>query len=67
MAEPYTGIWWNLFFAFLISWTGGLGLFIMRAMKGKWTNQIWSYIPIFWIPIFFSWPIALAALFGFYD
>ena len=67
MAGPYTSFWWNLFFAFLISWTGGLGLFIMRAMKGKWSNQLWSYVPLFWIPIFFSWPISLAALFGAYD
>jgi len=67
MAGSYVGIWWNLFFAFLISWTGGLGMFIMRAMKGCWGNQLWSYIPIFWIPVLFSWPISLAALFGFYD
>jgi hypothetical protein len=67
MAGSYTGIWWNLFFGFIISWTGGLGLFIMRFMKGNWGGQIWSYLPIFWIPVLFSWPVALAALFGFYD
>lgn len=63
----YTGIWWNLFWAFLISWTGGLGMFIMRYCKGAWGNQIWTYLPIFWIPVFFSWPIALTAVIGFFD
>jgi len=64
---PYSGLWWNLLWAFIISWTGGLGMFIMRYCKGKWTNQLWSYIPIFWIPILFSWTISLATLIGLYD
>ena len=63
----YSGMWWNLLWAVLISWTGGLGLFIMRYFKGCWGNQIWTYLPIFWIPVFFSWPIALTALIGFFD
>jgi len=67
MAGTYTGILWNLFFAFLTFWLGGLGMFIMRGMKGQWSNQLWSYIPIFWIPIFLSWPISISVLFGYYD
>jgi len=54
----------NLLFSILISWTGGLGIFITRALKGNWSAHAWSYIPIFWIPVFFSWPVALVVLFG---
>jgi len=58
---------YNIMFSMLISWTGGIGIFITRIAKGNWTSQAWSYIPIFWLPIFFSWPVALAALFGGFD
>lgn len=67
MAGPYNGFLWNLLFSALIFFTGFIGILIMRIMKGMWANQIWTYLPIFWIPIFFSWPVSLTALFGFFD
>ena len=57
-------ILYNILFAMLISFLGGIGIFITRIAKGNWTAHTWSYIPIFWIPIFFSWPVALTVLFG---
>ena len=60
-------IMYNILFAMLISWTGGIGILITRIAKGKWSNQLWTYVPIFWIPVFFSWPVALVALFGGFD
>jgi hypothetical protein len=36
-------------------------------MKGDWTKQQWSYVPVFWVPIVSSWPVAAAALFGMFD
>jgi len=40
---------------------------ITRIAKGKWSNVKWAYIPIFWIPVVTSWPVAIAALFGKFD
>jgi hypothetical protein len=60
-------ILWNIFFASLISWTGGIGILITRIAKGNWTRVSWSYIPIFWIPVLFSWPVGVAALVGMFD
>lgn len=67
MAGPYNGILWNLLFSVLIFFTGFVGVIIMRIMKGVWANQIWTYLPIFWLPVFFSWPVSLTALFGLFD
>lgn len=63
----WKAILWNIVFAILISWTGGLGILITRIAKGKWSNVTWSYVPIFWLPVFFSWPVAIAALVGMFD
>jgi len=63
----YNGIMWNLLFSILISWTGGLGILATRIAKNNWSGQAWIYVPIFWIPVIFSWPPALAVLFGFLD
>lgn len=60
-------IMYNILFAMLISWTGGIGILITRIAKGNWSSHAWSYVPIFWLPIFFSWPVALVALFGGFD
>jgi uncharacterized membrane protein len=57
----------NLFFSTLIMLLGGLGILITRIAKGKWSNVKWAYIPIFWIPVVTSWPVAIAALFGKFD
>jgi hypothetical protein len=66
MAE-YKGFFWNFVFANLIFWLGGLGILITRIAKGQWKNQLWTYIPIFWLPILCSWPVGIAALFGYFD
>lgn len=57
----------NFIFSLLILFTGPLGMLIIRIVKGKWKNVVWSYIPIFWIPIVTSWPVAIAALIGKFD
>jgi hypothetical protein len=57
----------NLVLALLVQFTGILGIIITRIVKGAWNNQLWTYIPIFWIPILTSWPVALSVLFGFFD
>ena len=59
--------WLNVFLSMLVSFTGGLGIFITRVVKTNWSGQTWTYVPIFWLPIFFSWPVALVALFGGFD
>lgn len=60
----FNTFYYNFIFACLISFTGGFGIFITRLLKSNWTGQTWTYVPIFWIPIIFSWPVALTVLFG---
>jgi ABC-type multidrug transport system permease subunit len=62
-----TEILWNLLFATLIFFLGGLGIFLTRIAKGKWSNVKWSYIPVFWIPVLSSWPVAISAIMGHFD
>jgi len=57
----------NVIFSLIILFTGGLGIFITRIAKNKWTNVKWSYIPIFWIPVLSSWPVSIAVLIGQFD
>ena len=57
----------NFVFATLIFIFGGLGILITRIAKGKWGNVKWSYVPVFWIPLLTSWPVAIAALIGKFD
>ena len=57
----------NLLYAILILFMGPIGILITRIANGKWSNVKWSYIPIFWIPVITSWPVAIAALFGKFD
>ena len=57
----------NLFLAVLIFITGPLGILITRAVKSTWTKVWWSYIPLFWIPVMTSWPVAVAAAVGLFD
>ena len=54
-------------FSTLIFFGGGLGILITRIAKKKWSNVKWSYIPLFWIPVLSSWPVAIAALIGKFD
>jgi len=58
---------WNVIYAILIFFLGGFGILIMRIFKGVWTNQLWSYIPIFWFPMVTSWVVSIAVLLGFFD
>lgn len=60
-------MFFNFLFASLIFCLGGIGILITRIIKGKWNNVQWSYVPIFWIPVFTSWPVAIAALFEKFD
>jgi hypothetical protein len=60
-------VMWNMVFSTLILFLGGLGIFITRIAKKKWTNVKWSYIPLFWFPVLSSWPVAIAALIGKFD
>lgn len=62
-----TDIFWNMVYSTLILFLGGLGIFITRIKKNKWTNVKWSYLPIFWFPVLSSWPVAIAALIGKFD
>ena len=57
----------NFLFSVLILFMGPFGMLIVRIVKGKWKNVGWSYIPIFWIPVLTSWPVAIAALIGKFD
>ena len=57
----------NFIFSVLILFMGPFGMLIVRIIKGKWKNVLWSYIPIFWIPVITSWPVAIAALIGKFD
>ena len=63
----FIGFLFNIFYAAIIYFFGGFGIFATRIMKGVWTNQLWSYIPIFWIPITTSWVVSIAVLLGFFD
>jgi len=54
----------NFVHATIIYFTGIVGLLIARAFKGNWSKGMWTYIPIFWVPILTSWPISLYVLFG---
>lgn len=58
---------WNVLFATLIFFGGGLGILVTRISKKKWSNVKWSYVPIFWIPVLSSWPVAISALVGGFD
>jgi hypothetical protein len=60
-------IFFNFIFSLLILFMGPFGMLIVRIVKGKWKNVLWSYIPIFWIPVITSWPVAIAALIGKFD
>jgi hypothetical protein len=51
-------------YSLLVTFTGGFGLFVTRIMKGNWSSHLWTYVPIFWIPVLFSWPVGLVVLFG---
>ena len=61
------GFLWNCVFSTLIFVLGGLGILLTRIAKGKWSNVKWSYIPLLWIPVLSSWPVAIAALIGKFD
>ena len=63
----YNGIYWNIFFAGLTWFFGGLGMFFTRYMKGSWSAAWWDYIPIFWIPVLTSWISSISILRGAYD
>ena len=63
----YNGIWWNIFFATITFFFGGLGMFFTRYMKSAWTQAWWDYIPMFWIPVISSWIPAVSILRGTYD
>jgi hypothetical protein len=63
----YNGIGWNLLFAGITYFFGGLGMFFTRYMKSAWSQVWWNYIPIFWIPILMSWIPAICILLGWYD
>lgn len=60
----------NIFLNFILSlaifFLGGLGILISRIVKNNWTKQIWTWIPIFWIP-FLSFPVSALVLFGGFD
>ena len=60
-------IWWNLLFATLVFFLGGLGILITRIAKGNWANVKWSYLPIFWFPVLSSWPVSISVLLGHFD
>lgn len=60
-------ILFNIFWALIIFFFGGFGIFAMRIFKWQWTNQLWSYIPIFWFPYTTSWVVSIAVLLGFFD
>ena len=63
----YNGIWWNIVFAGITFFFGGLGMFFTRFMKGAWSQAWWNYIPIFWIPVLTSWIPSISILRGAYD
>jgi hypothetical protein len=63
----YNGFFFNIFFAGITFFFGGLGMFITRYMKGSWWTAMWDYIPIFWIPVLTSWIPAVSILRGAYD
>jgi hypothetical protein len=65
--NAFIGFLFNLFYAIIIFFFGGFGILAMRIMKGVWLNQLWSYIPIFWIPITTSWVVSIGVLLGFFD
>ena len=60
-------MFFNFIYATLIFFFGAIGMLIIRIAKGKWNNVTWSYIPVFWIPVITSWPVAIAALIGKFD
>ena len=57
----------NLVLAIFTFFTGLIGLLVTRAVKGNWGGQLWTYIPLLWMPVLTSWPISLAILVGGFD
>jgi hypothetical protein len=57
----------NLVLAILTFFTGVIGFIITRAVKGNWSGQLWTYIPLFWMPVLTSWILSLTILFGGFD
>jgi hypothetical protein len=45
----YNGFFFNILFAGLTFFFGGIGMFFTRYMKGSWSKAWWDYIPILWI------------------
>ena len=69
--NPYVGkiitVILNIIYAIIIFFFGGFGILAMRIFKWQWSNQLWSYIPIFWIPMTTSWIVSIAVLLGYFD
>jgi len=63
----FKNIFYNFLYSLLVTFTGGFGLLVTRIAKGNWGSHTWTYVPIFWIPIFLSWPAGLVVLFGGFD
>lgn len=64
----FAGFWYNLLFSTLVLWTGIIGILITHMCKGSWSIAPgWTWVPIFWLPLFTSWPVALSVLFGGFD
>ena len=63
----YNGFFFNIIFAGLTFFFGGIGMFFTRYMKGSWSKAWWDYIPILWIPVLTSWIPAASILRGAYD
>ena len=60
----FNTFFYNFIFSMLITFTGVFGLIITRLLKNNWSGQLWTYVPIFWLPLVTSWPIGLLVLFG---
>jgi hypothetical protein len=57
----------NLVLAIFTFFTGLIGLLVTRAVKGNWGGELWTYIPLFWMPVLTSWTISIAILLGRFD
>ena len=64
----FSGFLWNLVFSTLVLCTGILGILITHLFKSSWgVAPGWTWIPIFWLPFFTSWPVSLSILIGGFD